>query len=78
MFNALIFRAEPLKKKKRLDPSVVKAREERKKKKIEKQIRKLEKSSRQLKPIEELEVPLCLTENIKYIAFLNVTELYLK
>nr|CAH7769803.1 unnamed protein product [Callosobruchus chinensis] len=50
--------AEPLKKKKRLDPAIIKAREERKKKKIEKQIRRLEKNAKQLKPIEECEVPL--------------------
>ncbi|KAL3288966.1 hypothetical protein HHI36_003409 [Cryptolaemus montrouzieri] len=50
--------AEPLKKKKRLDPLVVKAREERKKKKLEKQIRRLEKNARQMKPIEECEIPL--------------------
>lgn len=35
--------AEPLKKKKRLDPQILKAREDRKRKKVEKAIRKLEK-----------------------------------
>ncbi|XP_011863660.1 PREDICTED: 39S ribosomal protein L40, mitochondrial [Vollenhovia emeryi] len=48
---------EPLKKKKRLDPAIIRAREERKKKKIEKQIRRLQKQVKQLKPISELEVP---------------------
>ncbi|XP_012538009.1 39S ribosomal protein L40, mitochondrial isoform X2 [Monomorium pharaonis] len=48
---------EPLKKKKRLDPAIIRAREERRKKKIEKQIRRLEKQSKQLKPINELEIP---------------------
>ncbi|KAJ3665989.1 hypothetical protein Zmor_001451 [Zophobas morio] len=57
--------AEPLKKKKRVDPAVLKAREERKKKKIEKQIRRLEKNARQLKPIEECEVPLSLLDEKK-------------
>lgn len=61
------FRGEPLKKKKRVDPAVIKAREDRRKKKIEKQIRKLEKNARQLKPLEELEIPLCLTENIELV-----------
>ncbi|KAF7991175.1 hypothetical protein HCN44_002737 [Aphidius gifuensis] len=46
---------EPLKKKKRMDPAVLRNREERKKRKLEKQIRRLEKNSRQLKPISELE-----------------------
>lgn len=54
--------AEPLKKKKRIDPSVLKARDERRKKKLEKQIRRLEKNARQLKPIDEMEVPLVLLD----------------
>ncbi|GFG36580.1 hypothetical protein Cfor_06193 [Coptotermes formosanus] len=49
--------AEPLKKKKRIDPAIIKQREERKKKRLEKQIRRLERHARQLKPIDELEVP---------------------
>ncbi|CAH1981263.1 unnamed protein product [Acanthoscelides obtectus] len=57
--------AEPLKKKKRLDPAVVRAREERKKKKIEKQIRRLEKNARQLKPIEECQLPLQVSDNVE-------------
>ncbi|KAK5647545.1 hypothetical protein RI129_002437 [Pyrocoelia pectoralis] len=57
--------AEPLKKKKRLDPAIVKAREERRKRKLEKQIRRLEKNARQLKPIEECEIPLALLDNRK-------------
>uniref|UniRef100_A0A1A9WT43 Large ribosomal subunit protein mL40 n=1 Tax=Glossina brevipalpis TaxID=37001 RepID=A0A1A9WT43_9MUSC len=54
--------AEPLKKKKKLDPQIIKQREDRRKKKLEKQIRRLEKNARQLKPIEELEVPLELVD----------------
>ncbi|XP_018330307.1 39S ribosomal protein L40, mitochondrial-like isoform X2 [Agrilus planipennis] len=54
--------AEPLKKKKKMDPAIIRAREERKKKKIEKQIRRLEKNARQLKPIDECEVPLYLID----------------
>ncbi|KAH8310724.1 hypothetical protein KR044_002747, partial [Drosophila immigrans] len=55
--------AEPLKKKKKIDPQVIKQREDRKKKKIEKQIRRLEKNARQLKPVEELEIPLELIDD---------------
>lgn len=54
--------AEPLKKKKKVDPQVIRAREERRRKKLEKQIRRLEKNARQLKPIDELEVPLVLID----------------
>lgn len=54
--------AEPLKKKKKLDPQIIKQREDRRKRKLEKQIRRLEKNARQLKPIEELEVPLELID----------------
>ncbi len=57
--------AEPLKKKKKLDPAIIKQREERKRKKLEKQIRRLEKNARQLKPIDELEVPLNLIDEKK-------------
>ncbi|CAH0550494.1 unnamed protein product [Brassicogethes aeneus] len=67
--TSLLFRAtpclmaEPLKKKKRLDPAIVRSREERKKKKIEKQIRRLEKNARQLKPIQECEVSLAILDD---------------
>lgn len=54
--------AEPLKKKKRIDPNVIKAREERRKRKLEKQIRRLQKSAKTLKPIDDLEVPLNLLD----------------
>ena len=50
-------RAEPLKKKKKIDPAVLRAREERKKKKIERNIKRLEKLDKTLKPVEELSVP---------------------
>lgn len=52
--------AEPLKKKKRLDPAVIRQREERKRKRLEKSIRRLEKYAKKLKPINELEIPLFL------------------
>jgi len=54
--------AEPLKKKKKMDPAIVKAREEKKKRKIEKSIRRLEKNAKELKPIEELGIPLVLAK----------------
>lgn len=57
--------AEPLKKKKKMDPAVVRAREDRRRKKLEKQIRRLEKLARQLKPIEDLETPLTLIDEQK-------------
>ncbi|XP_068619244.1 large ribosomal subunit protein mL40 [Battus philenor] len=56
--------AEPMKKKKKMDPAIIKAREERRRKKIEKQIRRLEKNARQLKPIDEVEVPLYLVDQM--------------
>lgn len=52
--------AEPMKKKKKLDPQIVKARLDRRKRKIEKQIRRLQKNARQLKPIDEIEIPKAL------------------
>ncbi|EFN83438.1 39S ribosomal protein L40, mitochondrial [Harpegnathos saltator] len=56
---------EPLKRKKRLDPAIIKARLDRKKKKIEKQIRRLEKVAKQLKPISEIEIPFKLVDERK-------------
>uniref|UniRef100_A0A023FU56 Large ribosomal subunit protein mL40 n=1 Tax=Amblyomma parvum TaxID=251391 RepID=A0A023FU56_AMBPA len=48
--------AEPLKKKKRLDPAILRMREERRKRRIEKGIRMLKKHAKKYKPIEEMEV----------------------
>ncbi|GJQ66494.1 putative ribosomal protein L40 [Trypoxylus dichotomus] len=86
--NCLLFRttplllAEPLKKKKRVDPAIIKAREERRKKRLEKQIRKLEKNARQLKPIEECEVPLVLVkeknERQRHLTPVNVDKLEMR
>lgn len=45
-----------------MDPQIIRQREERRRKKIEKQIRRLERNARQLKPIDELEVPLTLID----------------
>ncbi|XP_043274301.1 39S ribosomal protein L40, mitochondrial isoform X2 [Venturia canescens] len=66
--NPLCFRAtaalfaEPLKKKRRLDPAIIRAREERRKRKLEKAIRRLEKNAKQLKPIADLEIPFKLID----------------
>jgi large subunit ribosomal protein L40 len=49
-----------MKKKKKMDPQILKAREERKKKRIEKSIKKLEKNVKQLKPIEEIDLTINL------------------
>ena len=46
---------EPMKAKKRIDPQVLLARENRKRKRIEKQIKSMEKLGRKLKPVEETE-----------------------
>ncbi|KAG6455435.1 hypothetical protein O3G_MSEX009231 [Manduca sexta] len=53
-----------MKKKKKVDPAIIKAREERRRKKIEKQIRRLEKNARQLKPIDEMEVSLDIIDQL--------------
>lgn len=67
MFHSTpVLLAEPLKKKKRMDPAIIKARMERKQRKLSKQIRKLKKNAKQLKPIEELEVPWALVNEKKY------------
>lgn len=53
-----------MRKKKKMDPAIIKAREERRRKKLEKQIRRLQKNARQLKPIDECEVPLRLLDQL--------------
>ncbi|KAK7499884.1 hypothetical protein BaRGS_00008975 [Batillaria attramentaria] len=45
----------PLKKKKKVDPAVLLARETKRKRKIERQMRRLEKLGRRLKPVDEIE-----------------------
>ncbi|XP_012164304.1 39S ribosomal protein L40, mitochondrial [Bombus terrestris] len=51
-----ILLGEPLKKKKRLDPNILRAREERKKRKLQKKIRQLERHANHLKPIFEIDI----------------------
>ncbi|XP_063991678.1 large ribosomal subunit protein mL40 [Diachasmimorpha longicaudata] len=69
--NPLCFKAteilygEPLKKKRRIDPAVVRQREMRKQRKIEKAIRRLEKHARQLKPVSEVEPAFKLVDDMK-------------
>ncbi|KAH9489962.1 39S ribosomal protein L40, mitochondrial [Bulinus truncatus] len=48
--------AEPMKKKKRIDPSVIAAREAKKIRRIEKEIKRLTRFGRILKPVEEIEM----------------------
>jgi Mitochondrial ribosomal protein L28 len=55
-FKCFFDSAEPLKKKKKMDPALVKARDERKKNRINKSIRMLQKNAQKLKPIEEMVV----------------------
>lgn len=45
-----------MKKKKRIDPSVIAAREAKKIRRIEKEIRRLTKFGRVLKPVDEIEL----------------------
>ncbi|CAB0031223.1 unnamed protein product [Trichogramma brassicae] len=65
--------AEPLKKKKRLDPAIIRAREERRKKKLEKFIRRLEKHAQQLKPIAEQEIPIQMKDALAFFVLKDWT-----
>ncbi|GFW91465.1 39S ribosomal protein L40, mitochondrial [Trichonephila clavipes] len=49
--------AEPLRRKKRMDPQVLRERAEKKIRRLQRDIRRLEKVSRQFKPISELDIP---------------------
>jgi len=50
-----LFSAEPMKKKKKADMTIVIQRDAKKRRRLEKNIRKLEAKGRKLKPIEEIE-----------------------
>ncbi|XP_003696349.2 39S ribosomal protein L40, mitochondrial [Apis florea] len=69
--HPLYFRAteillgEPLKKRKKIDPAIIRAREERKKKKLQKRIRSLEKHANHMKPIFEIDTLAKLLQNDK-------------
>ncbi|KAG7204229.1 hypothetical protein KM043_002057 [Ampulex compressa] len=52
-----VLSAEPLKKKRKMDPAIIRQREERRRRKIEKQIRRLEKGAKVLKPITGIDIP---------------------
>ena len=56
IFTTSCLSAEPLKKKKRIDPQLLKRREDRKIRKLEKEIRRLELTPKQLKPIIEMQL----------------------
>ena len=53
--SLLLFSAEPMKKKKKADMSVVIQRDAKKRRRLEKNIRKLEAKGKKLKPIEEID-----------------------
>jgi len=53
------------KKKKRQDPGQLKAKEEKRRRKLAKALRKMEKKDRQAKPLSECEVPLTLHKEAK-------------
>lgn len=56
-------RGEPVKKKKKLDPAILRSRDERKKRKIEKKIRSLKKFADHMKPIYEIDTLTNLLKN---------------
>ena len=51
----LLFSAEPMKKKKKADMTILIQRDAKKRRRLEKNIRKLEAKGKKLKPIEEIE-----------------------
>lgn len=65
IFTTNVLLAEPPKKKKRIDPTMLRAKVDRKLKKLEKSIRKLERNERQLKPIVEYTLPPAIAKEIE-------------
>lgn len=58
----------PLKKRKRIDPQVLRAREEKRKRRLEREIRQLEKLQRCPRPIEEARMPPSIYYDREYVA----------
>ncbi len=52
-------------KVKKIDPEIVKQREERKRKRIEKEIRQLQKHSKKPKPVDEMTIDIVSAKNIQ-------------
>ncbi|XKL63177.1 hypothetical protein PGB90_005541 [Kerria lacca] len=57
-----VLMAQPMKKKKKTDPNILKLRTERKRKRLWKEIKRLTKQQKQLKPLDEIEVPYHLSD----------------
>jgi hypothetical protein len=53
-----------MKRQKKIDPEVAKSREKRKRRKLEKEIRDLQRSGKQPKPVTELTIDPKIEENI--------------
>lgn len=56
------FRAEPMKKRKKADPALTKLRDDRKRKRLWRDVKRLMRLQNQLKPLDELEVPYSLVD----------------
>jgi len=64
IFTTSYLLAEPLKKKKRIDPQVLKKREDKKVRKLEREIQRLERTPKQFKPIVELQLAPQITRQL--------------
>lgn len=61
-----------MKKKKKTDPNILKLRTERKRKRLWKEIKRLTKQQKQLKPLDEIEVPYHLSDEPEFVYFCNI------
>lgn len=61
-----------MRKRKKADPAITKLREERKRKKIWRDIKRLTKLQNQLKPLDEMEVPYALVDEPESVSFFKV------
>ena len=59
-----------MKRQKKVDPEVAKVREARKRKKLEREIRQMQKHSKKPKPVEEMTIDVKSAKNLQYVIFI--------
>ena len=57
-----------MKRQKKVDPEIAKVREARRRKKLEREIRQMQKHSKKPKPVEEMTIDVKSAKNLEYVS----------